>query len=704
MLRPGTVLNGRYRILKPLGAGGMGQVFAVCDEGTQSATPKVLKISRELYADIANYVQREAQILQQSYHPGIPRMAADDGYFCEYLKDKGEWVHCLVMEKIPGTNLLEWLFHDDHWVTEEQAINWLKQLVDILAYLHQRSIFHRDIKPSNIMLRPDGQLVLIDFGIARTLNTTFHAKQKRDRTGTRMGSDGYAPPEQADGRAVPQSDFFALGRTMMHLLTKTHPTDLPPGSCREQLEACDRPTPISSNCIQLLDTLTKLSPGDRPQTPQAIFRAIARLERDRHPTHRWQELPWIVLWSMGVTAFCILLRSLGWLQPAELAAFDLLMRLRPPEPPDPRILLITIDAQDKDWQWEQGMDIQADGQSLSDAALDQLFAKLERYEPRVIGLDLYRDFAVSPEYAHLVDTLGSDRIITICKAGSQQEQPSIPPPDGARWVGFSDFSADMDAVLRRQILAIKAPSGSTCPEASLALSAHLVFRYLYDDGIIATFDEQGLMVGDRLFSYLKVPFGGYQRLNDGGEQLMLNYRASRSPLDVAHHISLRDFLTTDVDPSLIQDAIVLVGRIGSDSGDRHQTPLGTMPGVVIHAHHTSQVISAVFDQRPVIWVWRLPFEKGWIILWAFLSGTSVWIISKIRFLILAEIIIISFIISCCFAFMMAGGWIPLIPPLLTSLGSVIGIATGRYVLIRVVTAQTVVSPPKDSLIHTRRCL
>ncbi|MFM8007926.1 MAG: protein kinase domain-containing protein, partial [Dolichospermum sp.] len=107
--------------------------------------------------------------------------------------------------------------------SEVQAIAWLKQLLEIIALVHNQKYLHRDIKPSNIMIRPDGQLVLIDFGTAREITKTYLVNGGGI---TAISSSGYSPLEQMRGQAIPQSDFFALGRTFVFLLTGYQPGEL----------------------------------------------------------------------------------------------------------------------------------------------------------------------------------------------------------------------------------------------------------------------------------------------------------------------------------------------------------------------------------------------------------------------------------------------------------------------------------------------
>lgn len=221
------LLQDRYRIIKNLGKGGFCQTFEIDDQGTLKAL-KVLNSAR--FSDpkskqkVVSLFQQEADVLSQLHHSGIPQVESD-AYLVFWPQNSQEPLHCIVMEKIEGENLQEWLENrGNQSITLPQAIAWLKQLAEILNQLHQKNYLHRDIKPANIMLRPNGQLVLIDFGAVKEFTQTY--LQQQNVTGTVIGTPGYSPPEQVQGRALPQSDFFALGRVFAHLLTGKHPLDL----------------------------------------------------------------------------------------------------------------------------------------------------------------------------------------------------------------------------------------------------------------------------------------------------------------------------------------------------------------------------------------------------------------------------------------------------------------------------------------------
>lgn len=269
------ILNHRYRIVKPLAKGGFGELFEVSDRGKIKVL-KVLNLAGvewEHQQKAIALFQREAAVLQQLPHPGIPHVAAD-GYFTASLDDKT--CHCLVMEKIPGENLLQHLQQQGNGtLTPELAIDWSIQLVSILHEIHQKGYFDRDIKPDNIMLKPDGKLVLIDFGAVRKVSNTYLGKFAEDREVTvLMSLEGYTPLEQIKGKAVPQSDFFAIARTMVHLLTGISPYELPENELTGELMWREKAPGIPEAFADLLDEMMAVFPRERPQSTAEILQRL----------------------------------------------------------------------------------------------------------------------------------------------------------------------------------------------------------------------------------------------------------------------------------------------------------------------------------------------------------------------------------------------------------------------------------------------
>jgi WD40 repeat protein len=272
------LLQGRYQVMRLLSdSSGFGKVY----EAYIGAIPKLLKILKPKHNDnprVIELFQQEAMVLSQLNHPGIPRVEPD-GYFQFFPKDSTEPVHCIIMEKIDGLNLKEWMYQQgNHAIGEKQALNWLKQLTEILHLVHQKNYFHRDIKPTNIMVRSNGQLVLIDFGTARELTYTYLADVGGAGSVTKISSTGYTPPEQEKGHAVPQSDFYALGRTFVYLLTGKQATD---SAIYEPLtDTCHwrKLAPhISEPLAKLVDKLMAPTAAKRHKNTQEILDEIAAI-------------------------------------------------------------------------------------------------------------------------------------------------------------------------------------------------------------------------------------------------------------------------------------------------------------------------------------------------------------------------------------------------------------------------------------------
>ncbi|MBD2609722.1 serine/threonine protein kinase [Nostoc punctiforme FACHB-252] len=275
------LLEGCYRVTRPIGKGGFARTFEVSDSGKL----KILKVLTLNQPKAVSLFQQEAEVLKRLNHPGIPNA---EEYFQFFPQNSQDPVHCLVMDKIDGENLHEWLEkRRNRPISEKQAILWLTQLANILHEVHQQQFFHRDIKPSNIMLTADGQLVLIDFGIAREMTETYEKKQAAGQI-TRFVSDGYAPLEQINGRAVPQSDFFALGRTFVHLLTGKYPLDLmaePYGDpYTAGLNWRDEANHISSFLGDFIDHLMMRPVKDRPANTQVILQKLSEIRETLYPT------------------------------------------------------------------------------------------------------------------------------------------------------------------------------------------------------------------------------------------------------------------------------------------------------------------------------------------------------------------------------------------------------------------------------------
>ncbi|MEH2151828.1 serine/threonine-protein kinase [Nostoc sp.] len=271
-------LLGRYRVMCLLSdKTGFSKVY----EAYEQDTPKILKILKEELSGDAKAVelfQQEVTVLGQLKHPGIPK---EDSYF-QYQTRNGLVLHCIAMEKIDGYNLEKWLQQQNSPISQEQAIDWLRQFIEILDVVHSKQYLHRDIKPSNIMIKSPlekgwGNLVLIDFGTANEITKTYQDQLNDSDKMTALMSSGYSAPEQMNGQAVPQSDFFALGRTFIFLLTGNHPLDMYDVQ-HNLLSWQNHAIHISPLLLNLIDWLTALDIEKRPANTQEILHLLKEIE------------------------------------------------------------------------------------------------------------------------------------------------------------------------------------------------------------------------------------------------------------------------------------------------------------------------------------------------------------------------------------------------------------------------------------------
>ncbi|MGM3308016.1 protein kinase domain-containing protein [Anabaena sp. WFMT] len=269
----------RYDPINPLGSGGFAQIYTVWDEKTE--TEKVLKVLVEDSPKALELFIQEAEVLSSFRHPGVPKVDADGYFQINLTSPKPHQLACLVMEKIDGQNLEEIRKNYPQGCPEDLVLNWFAQAVKILQELHKRQIIHRDIKPSNLMLRNPSpsallqveQLVLIDFGGAKQFSGAI---LRSHSPSTRLFSSGYSPPEQVIGGNVgPAADFYALGRTMIELLTGKHPQNLEDpitGELRWR-NCCN----VNPRLADLLDEMVKTDVRSRPAHAAIIQKRLLKI-------------------------------------------------------------------------------------------------------------------------------------------------------------------------------------------------------------------------------------------------------------------------------------------------------------------------------------------------------------------------------------------------------------------------------------------
>jgi serine/threonine protein kinase len=261
------LLAGKYRVVTLMSnKGGFGDTYEVTERGV----PKVLKVLKTNNVKAIELFDREYSVLESLSGEGIAGVPLVEDFFLYSPKDSPQALHCLVMERIFGMDLEEYTKVTKRPIDQKAAIGWLSQLIQILQEIHVRGILHRDIKPSNIILQPDGQLVLIDFGAVKEAAANALGQY------TRIYTPGYAAPEQAQGAASVRSDFFAVGRTLVYLLTAKEPIDLY-DSYRDTLIWRDKTNNVTADFLDLIDRLMQENPAQRPDNTATIIREIAAL-------------------------------------------------------------------------------------------------------------------------------------------------------------------------------------------------------------------------------------------------------------------------------------------------------------------------------------------------------------------------------------------------------------------------------------------
>lgn len=390
----------------------------------------------------------------------------------------------------------------------------------------------------------------------------------------------------------------------------------------------------------------------------------------------------VLMTSAIVTGLVIVLRQVGTLQSYELDAYDNFLRSRPHPGLDDRLLVVGINE----------VDIQRRNEyPIHDGTLAKALQMLDANQPRAIGVDVARDFPHEPGHAALLQQIQhSDRVIMSCVLSSVEE-PGVAPPPGMpdKQVAFADFSQDPDGLIRRStLLAVPAASQasivkpSICSEADpnnqqISLSLSLALQYLAAQGVDPGLNAEGyLQIGSTAFRPLSSHAGGYQSVDAASYQIMLNYR---DPADI-HQVSLLDVLEGRVAPGWVRDRIVLIGYTSQIAKDSFLTPFSAgltsnrlMPGVMIHAQATSQILGAVLDSRPLIWYWPIVGEMLWILGWAVVGGAIAWVVRKTLLFLLLEAASLAALVSLCYLLFLQSGWVPVIPPAIALLASAIGV-------------------------------
>ena len=289
MLKIGTVIDGKYKILSEIGHGGMSNVYLAINEKANKpwAVKEVRKSLNRDFDILRQSLIVETDLLKRLKHPNLPSIVdvidSDENFL-------------IVMDYIEG-NTLEKLLAEEGAQPQDKVVDWALQLCDVLDYLHTRPtpIIYRDMKPSNIMLKSDGSVVLIDFGTAREY------KEKNVADTVCLGTTGYASPEQFGGmgQTDARTDIYCLGATLYHLVTGHNPSEPP----YEMYPITKWNDTLSTGLERIIQKCTQKNPDDRYQTAKELQYALSHyhdLEVQAQQRYRKR------LWIFGaVTGLCV---------------------------------------------------------------------------------------------------------------------------------------------------------------------------------------------------------------------------------------------------------------------------------------------------------------------------------------------------------------------------------------------------------------
>ncbi|MEO1351465.1 MAG: CHASE2 domain-containing protein [Cyanobacteria bacterium J06635_15] len=357
--------------------------------------------------------------------------------------------------------------------------------------------------------------------------------------------------------------------------------------------------------------------------------------------------------GVPILGIVIAARLLGLFQAFEWQALDFGLRSRPAEAPDQRITLVAITEEA----------IQAIGDyPIPDGELVALTQKINQHQPRVLGLDIFRDLPVEPGHVEFTELVAaSDNLVVVNKIlPPAVEAPAVVPETR---IGFVDISPDRDGFVRRSLL------GATDAQSDYRFSftIRIAEHYLADKGLIlenGIRDPRAMRFGETELPRFRPNTGGYVQTDAGGEQTLINFRSGSEPFEV---VTYQDIQSGNFSPELFEDRIVLIGVTAPSVKDIvntaaiHGVNPGLVTGIELQAHAISQVVSAVLDGRPLLKVWPDWLEYAWIVGWGILGIMLARLKIKPPYYFVSIVAVCAGVLAISYSLLLASWWIPVVP-------------------------------------------
>lgn len=652
-----------YEVLSRLGEGGMGVVYRAVQLSTRREVAlKLLAAHAFVSAKARQRFEREVELAARLEHPNIARIY-DSGVchsICYYS-----------MEFIDGLPLDRYV--EVHKLARGQILDLMRVVCGAVHHAHQHGVVHRDLKPSNVLVTPDGQPHVLDFGLAKALEAdeADRARLMLSVEGQISGTPAFMAPEQAAGqtdRVGVRSDVYSLGVILFRLLTGEYPHDMS-GNALDLLrriteEDVRRPRDVTNAVDRELEAVLLKATVREPAARYATAGELAQ-DLDNYLNGRPLSVrpPGMIFSArrfmrrhavpVGVVAVALVVAGLRWgglLEGLELRAYDAFLGLAVlPASAEPPITLIGVNEQD----------IKALGHyPLTDEEVAALLADVVARGARAVGLDIYRDIEVGPGRARLNAVLmANPEVMAVMQVGAP-DTAAAPPAvlkDSDR-VGFADQVVDGDGVIRRCLMFM-----SSDEQTYYSLALRVALAYLEPMGIVPQADKRNpayMRLGRVTICRFGPYDGPYVRADAGGYQFLLDYRGPRR----FPTFSLSDVRGGRVPDDALKDRIVLIGVTAESMKDYVNVPgRPNLHGVEMEAICVDQLLRIALDGRQpmrVLGEWQ---EALWIVGVIALGGLlGTWAQSLGTFLLvgaagLGAIVFMAFVVFCL------GWWMPVVP-------------------------------------------